>query len=75
MRRPAWWCAKRLWLRDAVATRAARGHREGVIVKLRANGTIVGARATAHLGFNGRGAYPGVPLGVPRRSELATVSR
>jgi hypothetical protein len=27
---------------------------EGVIVKLRASGTIVGARATAHLGFNGR---------------------
>ncbi len=27
---------------------------EGVIVKLRANGTAVGARATAHLGFNGR---------------------
>jgi hypothetical protein len=27
---------------------------EGVIVKLRANGDVVGARATAHLGFNGR---------------------
>jgi hypothetical protein len=27
---------------------------EGVIVKLRADGTVVGARATAHLGFNGR---------------------
>ena len=27
---------------------------EGLIVKLRQNGTAIGARATAHLGFNGR---------------------
>jgi hypothetical protein len=27
---------------------------EGLIVKLRRDGTVVGARATAHLGFNGR---------------------
>ena len=27
---------------------------EGLIVKLRGDGTVIGARATAHLGFNGR---------------------
>jgi hypothetical protein len=30
------------------------GDWEGLIVKLRGDGTVVGARATAHLGFNGR---------------------
>ena len=61
---------------------------EGLIVKLRGDGTVIGARATAHLGFNGRhpwwtgphrlGSLPGRPLprlGQPRRVLLSVGDR
>ena len=44
---------------DRTSTAPTRDDWEGVIVKLRADGTVVGARASAHLGWNGATALVG----------------